>query len=734
MLENTAIPSAVASDSAIGPAQRFSGERRRALRRLQFISQLAWLLPALSFLIIAAALYRQQFTGAQQAIDRASRIAQEHALKLFETNSMLLQRMLDLWGDASDEEIMARGPEFHERLKRMAADLPQVQGLFINGADARALANSLVYPPPRHIDYSDRESVRAHRSGDVGVFITEQLQSRISGEPFFDMSRRRNRSDGSYGGTVHVSLKPDYLTNFYAELAKSDRGLRFGVLREDGKMLARWPDESRGTPNAENVNWVRTAGVGMYEDESPIDRGRRLQVFRQLAPYPLYVVASVNVADVQAAWLREIGWLALIAIPATLLLTWMARVAVLRTRNELDAAQKLDDETALRQRMEVALLQSQKLEALGRLTGGVAHDFNNLLMIINNSMYVHRHLHPGVSDSAQLAAIERAIAAGTKLTRQLLSFSRRQALLPERIDLRERLPSLLELLTPVLGKNIELKARVDSDLPLVKVDPAEFELALINIAMNAKDAMSHGGRLGVVARVSDATDPVKPRDDGRPYVVLEVTDTGSGIAPENVDRVFEPFFTTKPIGQGTGLGLSQVQSLCHAAGGMAHIESRPVGGTRVCLYFPAVDGDAPSVTTPAERTPQQLKHHLLLVEDNEAVAKASRDVLESMGCTVEHVTTGEAALTRIAERNAGFAIVLSDIEMPGGLDGIALAEQIIDRYPQLPVLLMTGYAERLQQAHEHHFDVLPKPVDPRMLADAIVKALTKAKSLSAQSH
>jgi signal transduction histidine kinase/ActR/RegA family two-component response regulator len=729
LLENTAI----ASDGAIGPAQRFSVERRQALRRLQFISQLAWVLPALSFVIIAAALYRQHFTEAQQAIDRASRIAQEHALKLFETNSMLLQRMLDLWGDASDEEVMARGLEFHERLKRMAADLPQVQGLFINGADARGLANSLVYPPPRHIDYSDRESVRAHRSGDVGVFITEQLRSRISGEPFFDMSRRRSRSDGSYGGSAHVSLKPDYLTNFYAELAKSERGLRFGVLREDGKMLVRWPDESRGTPNAENVNWVRAAdGVVMYEDESP-NRVQRLQVFRQLAPYPLYVVASVDVADVQAVWLRQIGWLALIAIPTTLLLTWMARVAVLRTRNELDAAQKLDDETALRQRMEVALLQSQKLEALGRLTGGVAHDFNNLLMIINNNMYVHRHLHPSICDSAQLAAIERAIAAGTKLTRQLLSFSKRQALLPERVDLRERLPSLLELLTPVLGKSIELDARVDSDLPPIKVDPAEFELALINLAVNAKDAMPQGGRLSVVARVSDEADPGRPRDDGPRYVLLEVTDTGSGIAPENLDRVFEPFFTTKPIGQGTGLGLSQVQALCQATGGMAHIESRLGGGTCVRLYFPAVDGDASAASAPAVPTPQQLNHHLLLVEDNEAVAKASRDVLESMGCTVEHVTTGEAALARIAERDASFAIVLSDIEMPGALDGIALAEQIIERYPQLPVLLMTGYAERLQQAQQHHFDVLPKPVDPRMLADAIAKALTKARSLSAQS-
>ena len=684
-------------------------------------------------MIIAAALYRQHFTEAQQAIDGASRIAQEHALKLFETNSMLLQRMLDLWGNARDEEVIARDREFHERLKRMAADLPQVQGLFINGADARALSNSLVYPPPRQIDYSDRESVRAHRSGDVGVFITEQLQSRISGEPFFDMSRRRVGTDGSYAGTVHVSLKPDYLTNFYAELAKSEPGLRFGVWREDGKMLARWPDESPGTLNAENMNWVRAPGGVVQEDAMPADGVRRLQVFRQLAPYPLYVVASVNVADVQAVWLRQIGWLALITIPATLLLTWMARVAVLRTRNELDGAQKLDDETALRQRMEVALLQSQKLEALGRLTGGVAHDFNNLLMIINNNLYVHRHLHAGVSDSAQLAAIERAIAAGTKLTRQLLSFSRRQALLPEPVDLRERLPSLLELLTPVLGKSIKLDARVDSDLPLIQVDPAEFELALINLAVNAKDAMPRGGRLSVVARVSDETDPVRPRDDDRRYVLLEVADTGSGIAPENVDRVFEPFFTTKPIGQGTGLGLSQVQALCQAAGGTAHIESRLGGGTRVRLYFPAVDGDASSASAPAVRRPQQLNYHLLLVEDNEAVAKASREVLESMGCTIEHVTTGEAALASIAERNASFAIVLSDIEMPGTLDGIALAEQIIERYPQLPVLLMTGYAERLQQAQQCHFEVLPKPVDPRMLADAIAKALTKAESLSAQS-
>ena len=678
------LPGGNAPIASPGARRGFSGKRRDALRRLQIFAQLAWALPLIAFATLAAILYQQEFSASQQAIDRASRVAQEHALKLFETNAMLLQRMLDLWGTADDAEMLARGMEIHERLKRMAADLPQVQGLFINGSDARALATSLVYPPPRDIDYSDREFYAVHRRGAVTVFFTEQLKSRVSGEPFFDMSRRRVLPDGAFGGTVHVSLKPGYLTDFYAELGRAEPGLRFAILRNDGKLLARWPDnvpDPGGSATPEVLEVLRGAGaVTEQRGASSIDRTERLRVFRRLDPYPLYVVTSINVGDVRAAWLRQVAWIALFGVPLMLLLSWVTRLALLRTRQELDAAQKLDDETALRQRMEVALLQSQKLEALGRLTGAVAHDFNNLLMVVNNNLYLLRHRNSGLATAPQFAAIERAVIGGTKLTRQLLSFSRRQALVPECIDLAARLPMLLDLIKPVLGSNIALNVSIEDGLPPIKVDPAELELALINLAVNAKDAMPAGGPLDIIVRAVKEGEAGAPIHD-TPYVVIEVIDAGIGIAPEHLSRVFEPFFTTKPIGQGTGLGLSQVQALCQSAGGVARVQSELSNGTRISLYFPAIrDSIAPDVPPVAEHELRHLGCRLLLVEDNEALADTSRQVLESMGCAVEHVTSADAALARIEGEGPGFAVVLSDIEMPGSLDGIVGCHRFPGRF------------------------------------------------------
>ena len=704
------------------PAETFGADRRGALRRLQVAAHLAWLVPLVAYVAVAALLYRQAINQAEQQVAAASRIAQEHALKLFETNAMLLQRMLDLVGEASDAEALAEGAELHARLKSMSAGLPQVQGLFIMGADARMLANSIVYPPPRHIDYSDRESFKAHLQPGSGVFFTGQLRSRISGEPFFDMSVRRSRADGSHLGNVSVSLRPAYLTDFYAELAESRRGLLFSVFKADGRLIARWPTavgpEERidaGHPMIRAIAAGASSGSGRAV--SYLDGKERLRSFRQMQPYPVFIAVAQDLDEVRAGWLRTIGALALFAVPATLVLTWMTRVALARTRREVAAAERLDDETLLRQRMEVALVQSQKLEALGRLTGGVAHDFNNLLMVITSNLYVHRRKHPEVSASPQLAAMDRAVAAGVKLTRQLLSFSRRQALVFERIDLGREMPALIELIAPVLGKSIELKSRVDEDLPAIEVDRAELELALINLTVNAKDAMPGGGSLEISARAG-------PGDT----VVIEFADSGSGIAPEIAGRVFEPFFTTKPVGQGTGLGLSQVQGFCVASGGTARIEPRPGGGTRVLLELP---GRRDATAAPAEAATaapvarRQVACKLLLVEDNEAVAAASREMLESLGCKVERAADGEAALARLAAADAGVEIVLSDIEMPGSLDGIALAERISERHPTLPVLLMTGYAERLQEAVRRRFDVLPKPVAPDTLADAIARKLVR---------
>ena len=212
---------------------------------------------------------------------------------------MLLQRMLDMLGDAADADVLARSDEIHLRLQRMAADLPQVQGLFVHGADSRSLANSRVHPPPRHIDYSDREWYQAHRSGGVAVYVTQALVSRSTGEPAFDMSRRRTLDDGSMAGSVHVSLRPKYLTDFYRELAATTPGLRTFVMRTDGSVLARWPESSgdasevrADTPLMRKV----AAGAISGDDEgaSPFDGVDRLRSFRSLVKYPVVVVTGID--------------------------------------------------------------------------------------------------------------------------------------------------------------------------------------------------------------------------------------------------------------------------------------------------------------------------------------------------------------------------------------------------------------------------------------------------------
>ncbi|HEY8359585.1 MAG TPA: ATP-binding protein, partial [Ramlibacter sp.] len=328
-------------------------------------------------------------------------------------------------------------------------------------------------------------------------------------------------------------------------------------------------------------------------------------------------------------------------------------------------------------------------------------------------------LQRNVADAGrkQLDAISRAVASATKLTRQLLAFSRRQALVPELVNLQERLPAARELLGPILGRQIDLAIEVAPDVASVKVDPAELELALLNLGINARDAMPDGGQLVVRARnVPGPTGPLQ----GAAAVVLEVSDTGSGIPAELLSKVFEPFFTTKPVGEGTGLGLSQVYGFCERAGGMATIASTPGEGTIVSLFFPAAAGveAAEPAPRPIDRC---LGRTLLLVEDNHSVAAAILPVLEALGCTATRVESAAAACEWLASQPRLPDLVLSDVTMPGDMDGIGLAQHLRSTLPGLPVLLMTGYAERLDHAARLGLEVLPKPCSPEVLSAAIAR-------------
>jgi len=363
------------------------------------------------------------------------------------------------------------------------------------------------------------------------------------------------------------------------------------------------------------------------------------------------------------------------------------------------------------EQMHQQLAESQKLDALGQLTGGVAHDFNNLLMVISGSLHT---LKKAVGDDPKcqraLSAIEGAAKRGASLTSQLLTFARRQSVNPQAVDIAERIDAVREVLDTGVGSAVTLQFDVDPGVWPVMVDVAEFETALVNLVINARDAMTGG-----IITISAHNDT--PDGEARTqYVAISVEDTGTGIAPDILGKIFDPFFTTKPIGKGTGLGLSQVHGFAHQAGGTVRVASELGKGTRITILLPRKE--PPPAAENANAVEIGGSGTVLLVEDNPEVASVSAGLLEQLGYTVRRVANAEAALREI--ELDGIDLVFSDIVMPGKMDGLGLARHLKAVKPQLPILLASGYSDAALNVRGD-FPILRKPYEIHELSQAIAK-------------
>lgn len=370
---------------------------------------------------------------------------------------------------------------------------------------------------------------------------------------------------------------------------------------------------------------------------------------------------------------------------------------------------------------EQRLSHSQRVEALGRLTGGVAHDFNNLLGVVSNSArLVQRHVDERPALQTPVAAILRAVEAGSRLTQQLLRFAGRRPVTPQALALTHWLPELGELVASVAGERIRVDIAVAPDTLPVTVDSSELELAIINLALNARDALPTGGRLEVRAR--NATRAEAEGLPERDYVAISVADDGPGIDADISARVFEPFVTTKAVGRGTGLGLAQVHGFCTQAGGTARLASRAGQGTTVLLLLPASSSAPAPASAGATSPPDNALHgvRVLLVEDNEDLGHTTAALLAAYGAAVERAAAPEQAL-HAADTRGPFDAVLSDVVMPGPMDGLALARALRESHPRLPVVLISGFSAALAQAHE--FVVLRKPCSDDELVGALLAAV-----------
>ncbi|KRC27550.1 hybrid sensor histidine kinase/response regulator [Acidovorax sp. Root219] len=694
---------------------------RASVKWLRLLVLLSVAVPLFIYLVFGAVGYVDAREEAELRVSRSLRVAHEHAAKVMAASEALQDRVLAMVSGRSPQELRIHATDLHAAMLARVKDQPQIQSIWVIDAEGKPIASSRFAQVPV-FEVSDRDYFQFHRLQPPGQrYLSAPLVARTTQEKIIDISIGFEDHNGQFGGVVNVSLLAGYFQDFYSDLVADEPGLAVNLFREDGAIYTRWPlvanAPDRLAPSSPVMERLLKGEVAaQMRGISSVDRQDRIIAYRKVGSYPLFVGTGMNLTALRNEVLRQLGALfALGALPVAALF-FAARMALRNARTALSTMESLEKEIVTRRRAEEALLQAQKLEALGRLTGGVAHDFNNALMVISNNLHLLKRTVPDAG-TRQLDSIARAVKSATNLTRQLLAFSRRQPLVAEHVVLQDKLPSIQDLIAPVLGSQVQLQVRVDPATAPVVLDLAELELALLNLSINARDAMPKGGTLEIHARNASESEA----GQGMPAMVLvEVADTGTGIPPELLSKVFEPFFTTKPVGEGTGLGLSQVYGMCQRMGGRAEIASEEGVGTRIRLYFPSTEPQAASEEAGPAPSLAPLGKTLLVVEDNDEVAASLVPILESLGCSVTRMDRAAKARA-LLEQGERPDLVLSDVVMPGEIDGVALATHIRATWPAQKLLLMTGYAEQLDHIHHLGFEVLPKPCTPQMLHAAIAR-------------
>ena len=408
-------------------------------------------------------------------------------------------------------------------------------------------------------------------------------------------------------------------------------------------------------------------------------------------------------------------WLSWVAVPFEGKLYSSARDVTIE-RRQADSLAAAED----------ALRQAQKMEAVGQLTGGVAHDFNNLLTVIRGSVDLLRR--PDLSEERRLRyidAIGETADRAAKLTGQLLAFARRQSLKPEIFDCGQGVADVLAIVRTLTGSRIVLETIAPEHPCFVLADKGQFDTAIVNMSINARDAMDGAGRLTIVVGPVSGIPAIRAHAPvAGDFVAVTITDTGRGIAPENVDRIFEPFFTTKELGKGTGLGLSQVIGFAKQSDGDIRVENGVDGGSTFTLYLPRVSADG---THDEEQGVQPLTVTgdgvcVLVVEDNISVGEFAIQALRELGYETVLATNGDEALAELANDADRFQIVFSDVVMPG-MSGLELAQRIRQRHPRMPVILTSGYSHVLAQNGRHGFELLHKPYSIEQLSRVFRKSI-----------
>ncbi|WP_158745457.1 hybrid sensor histidine kinase/response regulator [Acidisphaera sp. L21] len=647
----------------------------------------------------------------------------EHGQKVVETTDLVLARVLDRTSEMDWASIQSSKP-LHDFIAQLRDELPQLESIFLIAPDGHTVANSRTFPLDILPDVGDRDYVTHAREGNSGTFISAPYNSRIDGRLTFAATRVRLR-DGKFDGVIGATISPDYLHEVYSAVIDYPGHSTATLVRTDGVVLFRHPPLPGGVMKMPAQSAVYEAGKrpgdrGIFEGPSAIDGRQRIWAYRRLTNQPLLVGYSIDDAVYRRAWFIDMLFMAAFSglLAAALLLT--ERVIARRTASEISASHALLAEVERRQKAELALEQSQKMEALGRLTGGVAHDFNNLLTAIMGPLELATKRSSDPRVVRLLGGAMQAAQRGAALTAQMLAVARKREVAVRPLDPNEAIQEMGEMIARTIGPMVRVRYELDPAASPVAVNLVQMEVTLLNLALNARDAMPGGGEMVLRTERLELGAAVAGLPAGD-YVRISVVDSGEGMTEEVRARALEPFFTTKETGKGTGLGLSTAYGFAQSVGGTVSIDSAPGAGTIVMLTLPRVAGAIPEALRPTTAR-AVAPARILLVDDDNAVRMATREVLEDLGHEVVDFDNGRAALDTLA-RDVAFDLVATDFAM-AEMNGSQLAEAVRQRIPTMPILFVTGYAkdDGLQIWDGRNTWTLDKPFSSQDLARAVARA------------
>ena len=679
-------------------------------------------LPLLLFCYVSWTSYHTAFERADERIKQALDLSAEQALRVFRSINVTFDSVEQITRGRTEQTIHINEAELSERLKQFVNALPDISSIWILNAQGDAIVSSLLFPIPPAANAPERAYLKGQLARDSNVHIGEALRIQLRDRLIVPVSKWRMDSSGTFSGYTEISVSPQAFERFYEPLAKRTSA-SFALIREDGAVLARYPvPATSGIKLDASTGFVqlvaRSPEGGEYTSVSGIDQRERRFSARRLEGFPVYVTSSLETRDIVQGWLWTMAGHLVFGVPATIFFVVLILLAM-RTTSELDA------EAERREAAEASLRQSQKMEAVGQLTGGVAHDFNNLLTIILGNLELALRQAPEGRPRTLLTRVHRAAKRAAELTKRLLAFSRNQPLDPRPIDANRLVADMSDLLGRTLGENISIETIRGGGLWPTEADRAELESALLNLAINARDAMQAGGKLTIEtgnASLDEAycatADGVKPGQ----YVMIAISDTGVGMSRELIGKAFDPFFTTKPAGSGTGLGLSQVDGFVRQSGGHVRIYSEVGEGTTVKIYLPrSFAGSRPPAgeARPPE-SPKGSLETVLVVEDDAEVRSFVTDTLRGLNYRVLEAADGDGALVLVRQTER-IDLLLTDVVMPG-MNGRVLGDAAKQHRPGLKVLYMTGYS-RNAIVHQGRLDpgvsLIQKPFSETALASRV---------------